>query len=99
VVVAASSSSCIQVGVKVPTRDALECHGGVETTFAFAPCAARRLVILARSPHLRVTTDRGVIRGRRIGGFAVAIVPRNAAARAPVRLPPAAKQCGYTLQI
>jgi hypothetical protein len=80
VVVAASSSSCIQVGVKAPTRDASQCHGGVETTFAFAPCAARRLVILARSRQLRVTTDRGVIRGRRIGGFAVAIVPPSSAA-------------------
>jgi len=46
-----------------------------------------------------LTTDRGVIHGRRKGRFTVAIVPRDAALRAPARLPPAAKQCGYTLGI
>jgi hypothetical protein len=90
---------CVQVSTDAPTRDRSECRNiAFQPTLVAAPCAARRTVIVSRSRHLRVRTDRGVIRGRRKGRFTVAIVPRDAALLGPVRLPPAAKQCGYTLQ-
>lgn len=98
-IVAAAGGTCIQVGANAPTRDRTACRNAdLLKTLVAAPCAARRLVIVTRRRALRVTTDRGVIRGHRKGRFTVAVVPRDAALRSPVRLPPASKQCGYTLQ-
>jgi hypothetical protein len=98
-IVVAGGGWCVQVGADAPTRDRRGCRNiDFQPILVAAPCGARRLVVISRSRRLRVKTDRGVIRGRRKGRFVVAIVPRDAAVRAPVRLPPAAKQCGYTLQ-
>jgi hypothetical protein len=97
----------VQVGADAPTPDRSRCRNlDFQPILVAAPCAARRLVVVARSRRLRVTTDRGVVHGRRKGRFAVAVVPRDEALRevrtaasvGPVRLPPAARQCGYTLQ-
>jgi hypothetical protein len=98
-VVVAGGGGCVQVGVDAPTRDRSGCRNiDFQPILVAAPCAARRLVVISRSRRLRVRTDRGVIRGRTKGRFVVAIVPRDAALRSPARLPPAAEQCGYTLQ-
>jgi hypothetical protein len=106
--VVAGADGCVQVAADAPTRDGTRCRNlAFLPVLVAAPCAARRLVVVARGRQLRVVTDRGVIRGRRKGRFTVAIVPREAALRevrvarrAPidVRLPPAAAQCGYSLQ-
>jgi hypothetical protein len=107
-VVVAGGAWCVQVGADAPTRDRAACRNiDFQPIVVEAPCAARRLVVVARTRQLRVRTDRGVIRGRRKGRFAVAVVPRDAAlrevrtaaARTAVRLPPAATQCGYALQM
>jgi hypothetical protein len=96
------------VSTAAPTRDRSGCRNlDFQPILVAAPCAARRLVVVAQSRRLRVVTDRGVIRGRRTGRVAVAIVPRDAAlrevrvpgvSRTPIRLPPAPQQCGYSLQ-
>jgi hypothetical protein len=107
-IVVAGGGRCVQVSAAAPTRDPIGCHSmGFLPVLLAAPCAARRLVVVAQARQLRVATDRGVIRGRRKGRFAVAIVPRDAAlrevrvpgvSRTPIRLPPAVQQCGYSLQ-
>lgn len=98
-VTVAASGSCVQVTADAPTRDRGDCRNiDFQPILVAAPCAARRLVVIGRAGRLRVRTDRGVVRARRKGRFAVAIVPRDAALRQPVRLPPAARQCGYALQ-
>lgn len=103
----AGGGSCVQVGTDVPTRDRGGCRNiDFQPILVAAPCAARRLVVVAKARRLQVTTDRGVIRGRRKGRFAIAIVPRDRALREvrlgggplAIRLPPAARQCGYALQ-
>jgi hypothetical protein len=98
----------VQVSAAAPTRDRSGCRNlDFQPILVAAPCAARRLVVVARARQLRVVTDRGIIRGRRTGRFAVAIVTRDAALRevripgaprTPIRLPPAPQQCGYSLQ-
>jgi len=104
----AGAGWCVQVSTAPPTPDRSGCRNiDFQPILVAAPCAARRLVAVAQARQLRVVTDRGVIRGRRKGRFAVAIVPRDTAlrevrvpgvSRTPVRLPPAARQCGYSLQ-
>ena len=96
-VVVAGAERCVQVGADAPTRDRADCRLAFGPIF-ISPCAARRIVVVARARRLSVRTDRGVIRGQRKGRLSVAVVPRDAALRSPVRLPPAARQCGYTLQ-
>jgi hypothetical protein len=106
-VVVAGDGSCVQVSADAPTRDRSSCRNiDFQPILVAAPCAAHRVVVVARSRRLEVVTDRGVISGRRKGRFAVAIVPgdealrevRTAASGGPVRLPPVARQCGYALQ-
>jgi hypothetical protein len=106
-VVVAGGGLCVQVGADVPTRDRSGCRNiGFQPILIAAPCSARRLIVVTRSRTLRVTTDRGVINGRRKGRFSIAIVPRDEAlravrttgSRAGIRLPSAARQCGYELQ-
>jgi hypothetical protein len=107
-VVVAGGAWCVQVSADAPTRDRSGCRNiDFQPILVAAPCAARRLVVVAKARRLRVVTNRGVIRGRRKGRFVVAIVPRDAAlrevrvpgvSRTPVRLPPADRQCGYSLQ-
>jgi hypothetical protein len=107
-IVVAGGGRCVQVSAAAPTRDPIGCRNmDFLPILVAAPCAARRLVVVARGRQLRVMTDRGVIRGRRKGRFAVAIIPRDSALREvrgarrspiPVHLPPAAAQCGYSLQ-
>jgi hypothetical protein len=97
--VVAGAGWCVQVSTAAPTRDRSGCRNlDFQPILVAAPCAARRLVVVARARRLRVVTDRGVIRARRTGRFAVAIVPRDAALRevripgvshTPIRLPPA----------
>jgi hypothetical protein len=108
-VIVAAGDDCVQVRLGAPTRSRADCALGFTSILLAAPCAARRTVVVARlrrpAHGLDVVTDHGTVRGRRSGSFAVAIVPAGDAVRAvrlagasrtAVRLPPAARQCGYT---
>ena len=108
-VTVAAGGACVQVHVGPPTRDQADCAFAFGSIVVSTPCAARRTVVVARlrrpARGLEVLTDRGVVRGRRpTDGFAVAVVPPAARTRAVqlvgaertgIRLPPAARQCGY----
>ncbi|HEY7622720.1 MAG TPA: hypothetical protein VH834_23305 [Solirubrobacteraceae bacterium] len=109
-VTVAGAGDCLQVGVGPPSRDPARCaFTGLSDTTVFAPCAARRTVVVSRlrrpATGLTAMTTAGTVRGRRHGAFAVAVLPPRAAlreigltgaARVRMPLPPAARQCGYS---
>jgi hypothetical protein len=109
----AALGDCVQVRAGAPTRDRNACgFTDIAQTIVAVPCAARRTVVVSRlgraARGLTVTTSDGTVRGRRHGALAVAVLPPHAAlreirllgaARMRVRLPPAARQCGYTAYV
>jgi hypothetical protein len=108
-VAVAATSGCIQIGTGMPTRDRGDCVLTPTPGVVAVPCAAQRTVVVARARRrLTVTTDHGTVHGRRSGGYVAAVVPARSSVRAirlagarPVllRLPPASRQCGYTMPL
>jgi hypothetical protein len=104
---------CVQVRAGAPTRTRSACgFTQVADTIVAVPCAVRRTVVVMRlgraARGLTVTTSDGSVRGRHHGGVAIAVLPPRAAlreirligaARLRVRLPAAARQCGYTAYV